>query len=72
LLEGGKCISYGARAINEGGYQSIPKLIAPGAALLGCAAGFLNVPKIKGSHNAMKSGTEYLRVTGPIDHNFLI
>jgi electron-transferring-flavoprotein dehydrogenase len=56
LLEGGKCISYGARAINEGGYQSIPKLIAPGAALLGCAAGFLNVPKIKGSHNAMKSG----------------
>ena len=49
-------ISYGARAINEGGYQSLPHLIFPGGALIGCAAGFLNVPKIKGSHYAMKSG----------------
>jgi electron-transferring-flavoprotein dehydrogenase len=56
VLEGGKCISYGARAINEGGYQSIPKLIFPGGALIGCTAGFLNVPKIKGTHTAMKSG----------------
>ncbi len=55
-LEGGQRVSYGARAINEGGYQSIPKLTFPGGALLGCAAGFLNVPKIKGSHTAMKSG----------------
>ncbi|KAK4511906.1 uncharacterized protein ATC70_003905 [Mucor velutinosus] len=56
LLEGGKCISYGARALNEGGYQSIPKLVFPGGALIGCTAGFLNVPKIKGTHTAMKSG----------------
>lgn len=56
ILEGGKRISYGARALNEGGYQSIPKLTFPGGLLIGCAAGFLNVPKIKGSHNAMKSG----------------
>lgn len=49
-------ISYGARAINEGGFQSIPKLAFPGGALIGCSAGFLNVPKIKGSHTAMKSG----------------
>ncbi|ORY07454.1 hypothetical protein K493DRAFT_202185 [Basidiobolus meristosporus CBS 931.73] len=55
-LEGGKCISYGARALNEGGYQSIPKLVFPGGALIGCTAGFLNVPKIKGTHTAMKSG----------------
>jgi len=55
-LEGGTRISYGARAINEGGFQSIPKLTFPGGALIGCAAGFLNVPKIKGSHTAMKSG----------------
>ncbi|KAJ3257286.1 hypothetical protein HK103_004840 [Boothiomyces macroporosus] len=55
-LEGGKVLSYGARALNEGGYQSIPKLIVPGAALIGCTAGFLNVPKIKGTHTAMKSG----------------
>ena len=55
-LSGGKRIAYGARAINEGGLQSIPKLIFPGGALIGCSAGFLNVPKIKGSHNAMKSG----------------
>jgi electron-transferring-flavoprotein dehydrogenase len=55
-LEGGKRLSYGARAINEGGYQSIPKLAFPGGALIGCSAGFVNVPKIKGSHTAMKSG----------------
>jgi electron-transferring-flavoprotein dehydrogenase len=55
-LEGGKVLSYGGRALNEGGYQSIPKLIVPGAALVGCTAGFLNVPKIKGTHTAMKSG----------------
>ena len=56
LLEGGRRISYGARALNEGGYQSLPKLTFPGGALLGCSAGFLNVPRIKGIHNAMKSG----------------
>ena len=56
LLEGGKRIAYGARALNEGGWQSIPKLTFPGGALIGCSAGFLNVPKIKGSHTAMKSG----------------
>ncbi len=55
-LEGGKRIAYGSRAINEGGLQSIPKLVFPGGALIGCAAGFVNVPRIKGSHNAMKSG----------------
>jgi electron-transferring-flavoprotein dehydrogenase len=55
-LEGGRRISYGARAITEGGYQSIPKLTFPGGALIGCSAGFVNLPRIKGSHNAMKSG----------------
>ena len=55
-FEGGERIAYGARAINEGGFQSIPKLTFPGGALIGCAAGFLNVPKIKGTHTAMKSG----------------
>lgn len=55
-LEGGKRVSYGARAITEGGYQSVPRLVFPGGALLGCAAGFVNVPRIKGSHNAMESG----------------
>lgn len=55
-LEGGRRISYGARALNEGGYQSLPALQFPGGALLGCAAGFLNVARIKGIHNAMKSG----------------
>ena len=49
-------IGYGARALNEGGFQSLPKLTFPGGCLIGCAAGFLNVPKIKGTHNAMKSG----------------
>jgi electron-transferring-flavoprotein dehydrogenase len=56
VFAGGRRISYGARAINEGGYQSIPKLVFPGGALIGCTAGFLNVPKIKGTHTAMKSG----------------
>ncbi|MEP2235038.1 MAG: electron transfer flavoprotein-ubiquinone oxidoreductase [Alteripontixanthobacter sp.] len=56
LLEGGKRVAYGARAINEGGWQSVPKLAFPGGALVGCAAGFVNVPRIKGSHTAMKSG----------------
>ncbi len=56
ILKGGRRVSYGARAINEGGLQSIPKLVFPGGALIGCAAGFVNVPRIKGSHNAMKSG----------------
>jgi electron-transferring-flavoprotein dehydrogenase len=56
LFEGAKRVSYGARAINEGGLQSIPKLVFPGGALIGCSAGFVNVPRIKGSHNAMKSG----------------
>ena len=55
-LEGGKRISYGARAITEGGFQSVPKLTFPGGALIGCSAGFMNLPRIKGSHNAMKSG----------------
>ena len=55
-FEGGRRIAYGARALNEGGFQSIPELVCPGAAIIGCAAGFLNVPKIKGSHNAMKTG----------------
>jgi len=56
VLEGGKRIGYGARAISEGGLQSIPKLVFPGGALIGDGAGFLNVPRIKGTHNAMKSG----------------
>lgn len=56
MLKGGKRLSYGARAITEGGFQSVPKLVFPGGALIGCAAGFLNVPRIKGSHNAMKTG----------------
>ncbi|MEX0922098.1 MAG: electron transfer flavoprotein-ubiquinone oxidoreductase [Rhodovibrionaceae bacterium] len=69
MLEGGKRISYGARALNEGGLQSIPKLIFPGGALIGCTAGFLNVPKIKGSHTAMKTGmlaaeTAFEKLTG--------
>ncbi len=56
ILKGGKRVSYGARAINDGGLQSIPKLVFPGGALIGCSAGFLNVPRIKGTHTAMKSG----------------
>src|SRR5689334_20815914 len=57
-FEGGKRISYGARAITEGGWQSVPKLTFPGGALIGCAAGFINVPRIKCSHNAMLSGMQ--------------
>jgi electron-transferring-flavoprotein dehydrogenase len=55
-FEGGKRLCYGARALTEGGYQSVPKLTFPGGVLVGCAAGFMNVPRIKGSHNAMLSG----------------
>jgi electron-transferring-flavoprotein dehydrogenase len=57
-LEGGKRLVYGARAITEGGWQSVPKLVFPGGALVGCAAGFINVPRIKGSHNAILSGMQ--------------
>jgi electron-transferring-flavoprotein dehydrogenase len=56
VIDGGKRVAYGARAINEGGWQSVPKLVFPGGALVGCAAGFVNVPRIKGTHTAMKSG----------------
>ncbi len=56
LFEEGKRIAYGAKALNEGGFQSVPKLTFPGGALIGCTAGFMNVPKIKGSHTAMKTG----------------
>jgi electron-transferring-flavoprotein dehydrogenase len=69
FFAGGRRISYGARALNEGGLQSIPRLDFPGGALIGCAAGFVNVPKIKGSHTAMKSGmvaaeTVFARLAG--------
>src|SRR3546814_6755239 len=56
ILENGRRVSYGARAINEGGWQSVPRLAFDGAVLIGCSAGFVNVPRIKGSHTAMKSG----------------
>ncbi|WP_425093155.1 electron transfer flavoprotein-ubiquinone oxidoreductase [Tropicimonas sp. S265A] len=56
LLKGGKRVAYGARAISEGGYQSMPKSVFPGGALLGCSVGLVNVPRIKGNHNAMLSG----------------
>jgi electron-transferring-flavoprotein dehydrogenase len=56
VLKGGKRVAYGARAISEGGWQSVPKLTFPGGALIGCSAGFVNVPRIKGNHNAMLSG----------------
>ena len=55
MIQGGERIGYGARALNEGGFQSIPKLTFPGGCLIGCSAGFMNVPKIKGTHTAMKS-----------------
>ncbi len=76
LLEGGKRISYGARAITEGGYQSVPKLAFPGGALIGCSAGFVNVPRIKGSHNAMETGimaaeAAFEAVTGGRSHDEL-
>ncbi|WP_206682709.1 electron transfer flavoprotein-ubiquinone oxidoreductase [Chthonobacter albigriseus] len=63
-FEGGKRISYGARAITEGGWQSVPKLVFPGGALIGCSAGFVNVPRIKGSHNAMLSGIQAADAVG--------
>ncbi len=66
FLEGGRRVAYGARAINEGGFQSIPKLTFPGGLIVGCAAGFLNVPKIKGTHNAMKSGMEAAEAVAPM------
>ncbi len=56
FLEGGERVAYGARAISEGGFQAVPKLTFPGGALIGCSAGFVNVPRIKGNHNAMKTG----------------
>src|SRR5499427_9498139 len=62
-FEGGKRLMYGARAINEGGLQSVPKLVFPGGVLVGCAAGFMNVPRIKGSHNAMLSGIAAAQAT---------
>ncbi|MEF2072531.1 electron transfer flavoprotein-ubiquinone oxidoreductase [Consotaella aegiceratis] len=58
LLQGGRRIGYGARAISEGGWQSVPRLAFPGGALIGCSAGFVNVPRIKGAHNAMASGMQ--------------
>jgi electron-transferring-flavoprotein dehydrogenase len=58
FLEGGRRLAYGARAITEGGWQSTPKLTFPGGALIGCAAGFINLPRIKGSHNAIRSGMQ--------------
>lgn len=58
FLEGGTCIKYGARALNEGGYFSVPKLAFPGGLVVGCSAGFLNVAKVKGAHNAIESGIE--------------
>ncbi|MEE8438792.1 MAG: electron transfer flavoprotein-ubiquinone oxidoreductase [Micropepsaceae bacterium] len=56
MLQGGRRIAYGARTITEGGLQAVPRLVFPGGALIGCAAGFVNVPRIKGTHNAMKTG----------------
>jgi electron-transferring-flavoprotein dehydrogenase len=56
FFAGGKRLAYGARALNEGGLQSVPRLVFPGGCLIGCAAGFVNLPRIKGTHNAMKSG----------------
>ncbi len=56
LLTGGERVAYGARVLNEGGLQSVPRLDFPGGALIGCSAGFVNIAKIKGTHNAMKSG----------------
>ncbi|HML44212.1 MAG TPA: electron transfer flavoprotein-ubiquinone oxidoreductase [Hyphomicrobium zavarzinii] len=63
VFEGGRRIAYGARALTEGGWQSIPKLVFPGGMLIGCAAGFMNVPRIKGSHNAILSGIHAAEAT---------
>lgn len=65
ILEGGKRVSYGARVINEGGWQSVPQLAFAGGVLVGCSAGFVNVPRIKGSHTAMKSGMLAAEAIGP-------
>ncbi len=75
VFEGGKRIAYGARALNEGGFQSIPALNFPGGLVIGDAAGLLNVPKIKGSHTAMKSGmvaaeTVFKRLAGEVDADY--
>ncbi|MBM3522908.1 MAG: electron transfer flavoprotein-ubiquinone oxidoreductase [Alphaproteobacteria bacterium] len=73
IFEGGRRIAYGARAINEGGFQAIPRLVFPGGAIVGCSGGFVNVPKIKGTHTAMKTGMlcaeaafEALATDGPV------
>ena len=58
MLKGGKRVAYGARAVTKGGIQSIPKVAFPGGALLGCSAGLVNLPRIKGNHNAMHSGID--------------
>ena len=78
VFEGGRRIAYGARALNEGGFQSVPKLSFPGGVLIGDTAGFLNVPKVKGTHMAMKSGIEaaealfaHLTVEGQTGHEVL-
>ncbi len=78
FFEGGRRIAYGARALNEGGFQSVPKLSFPGGVLIGDTAGFLNVPKVKGTHMAMKSGIEaaealfaHLTVEGQTGHEVL-
>lgn len=77
VFEGGRRIAYGARALTEGGWQSIPKLAFPGGALLGCSAGLLNVPRIKGSHNAVLSGiaaaeATFTAVTAGRQHDVLL
>ena len=74
VIQGGKCLTYGARTLNEGGFQSIPKCSFPGGALIGDTAGFLNVPKIKGTHTAMRSGmlaaqAAYTALTANTDNN---
>lgn len=76
LLQGGRRLSYGARAINEGGIQAWPELIFPGGAFIGCSAGMVNVPRIKGSHNAMKSGmlaaeAAFFALGQPSEHRLL-
>jgi electron-transferring-flavoprotein dehydrogenase len=76
-FEGGKRLAYGARAINEGGLQSVPKLSFPGGVLIGCSAGFVNLPRIKGSHNAMKTGmlgaeAAFAAVTAGRQHDELV
>ncbi|XXG89355.1 hypothetical protein AAC387_Pa12g1372 [Persea americana] len=69
LLEGGTVLQYGARTLNEGGFQSLPNPVFPGGAIIGCSAGFLNVPKIKGTHTAMKSGMLAAEATFNVLHD---